>query len=510
MTTAFGRFVAAAQAFTLTSVLSACMLTGGDTLVVPGGAEDFPNTVTPLGRVAVSDFATVGDWEQVPVITPPMPQLPSLDSLQITPPGAKLAVLGKSGRVSSGDIDTLDMSLWTVDTNQRRVLEAYLFGRIWAYAYDSTATSIRRDTVMTQYLGDMSQINLGDDAAISKLLDSILANPGKYLMPLDYRGVIRFTDPVTGLPTGARQAYRLRNTNATGTMDQAEYQTITLVDGGTHRKWVKIYGPEGAYADPQAVPEEFELLLRGPTGDTLSWTSVKDADWDRKLWTSEASGVVDLFFRVRNPQSQPTLSRMHSSLRATYRQLPGGIDSLAQLSYQEQRWLNNGRNVTFTFKGANTSGLLVGNDTALMTVDTVFALRDSMITFSAVYKMLLGPIPDRMATHRLAGYSVAKYWRAGDLFSNVSHFLPSTPVLVGQPGFAGLMSTTTSFRNGDSSTTQGSIDSTGFNLQVRTIKGTVASTYNVVLDAAGDLVSYTPLAAPDATAAARRAPLAKP
>jgi hypothetical protein len=47
-------------------------------------------------------------------------------------------------------------------------------------------------------------------------------------------------------------------------------------------------------------------------------------------------------------------------------------------------------------------------------------------------------------------------------------------------------------------------------LQVRTIKGTVASTYNVVLDAAGDLVRYTPVAAPDATAAARRAPLAKP
>jgi hypothetical protein len=505
MKSAFRRFVSAAQAFALTSALSACMLTGGDTLVVPGGAEDFPNTVTPLGRIAVSDFSAVNDWEQIPVVTPPMPELPSLDSLQIAPPGAKMAVLGKAGVLAKGfsnGIDTLNMELWTVDTT--RAIEAYFFGRIYAYAYDSSAASVRRDTVMAQYLGDMSQINLSLSSLMA-VRDSIVANPGKFLMPLDFRGAVVALNPTTGLPTGVRQAYRLRNINATGTMDVAEYQTITpREDGGTHRKWVKIYGPEGAYANADAVPEEFELLLRGPAGDTLSWTLVKDADWDRKLWTSEASGVVDLFFRVRNPQAQPQLSRMHSYLRANYRQIPGIGDSLSQLDYQEQRWLRSGGNVTFTFRGLGTpENRLVGGDTAVMTVDTVFALRDSLIKYSAVYKMLLGPVPDRMTEHKLVGYSVAKNWRRGALFSNTSYFFPATPVLVGQPGFTGTMSTTSVYVNGDTTTTLGTIDSSGFNLQVRSVKNNIASTYDIVLNAAGDLVSYTPVL-PDATLAPRR------
>lgn len=519
MKTALRRFVAAAQAFALTGalagasfgVLSGCMLSGGDTLAVPGGAEDFPNTVAPvLGRIAASEVATVGEWENIPVITPPMPQLPALDSLQIAPPGAKRAVLGKAGRVAAGSLDTLDMSLWQVDTT--RAIEAYFFGRIYAYAYDSSASRVRRDTVMAQYLGDLSQISLSMSSLLA-VRDSVVANPGKFLMPVDYRGAVVTLNSQTGQPTGVRQGYRLRNTNGVGTMDVAEYLTITPVEGGrTHRKWVKIYGLEGAYADSQAVPEEFELLLRGPAGDTLSWTRVVDADWDRKLWTTTASGVVDLYFRVRNPEDQPTLSRMHSYLRAMYRQIPGRGDSLAQLSYQEQRWLRNGRSVAFTFQGSTrTEGILVGGDTATMTLDTTYALSDSMIKYSAVYKMLLGPVPDRMADHRMVAFSVGKFWRAGELFSNVSVFRPAAPVPMGQSGFTGEMFTASAYRNGDSVSTSGTVDSTGFNLQVSTIKQGVTSTFNVVYNAAGDLVRYSAVTAPrDATATPRRAVPLKP
>lgn len=500
MKSAFGRFVAAAQAFALTGVLSACMLTGGDTLVVPGGAEDFPNTMTPLGRVAVSDFTSVGNWEQIPVVTPPMPELPSLDSLQIAPPTGKLAAFGKRSSTSKvwNGLDTLNMDLWVVDTT--KVLEAYLLGRIYAYAADSSSTHIQRDTVVALYLGDRSQ-----SSSLSAARDSIESNPGKFLMPLEFRGTAR-RGAAGDRNLWLTQSYRLRNVNNTGTIDQAEYQTTTfLPDGGTQRKWVKIYGAEGTYADAQAVPEEYELLHRGPAGDTVSWTSVKDADWDRKLWTSEARGVVDLYFRVRNPAAHPSIARMHSYLRAEYRLVPGGGDSLGQLNYQEQRWLRNGRNVTFTFQGLGTADdLLVGSDTARMTVDTVFALRDSMIKYSATYKMLLGPVPDLLQDHKLVSYSVQKYWRMGGLYSNVSHFFPETPVLVGQSGFAGRMSTTSAYRNGDTTTTEGSIDSAGFNLVVKNVKNNVVTTYDVVLDIAGEVISYAP-ASPDATAATRAA-----
>ena len=486
MRPAFGRFLAAAQALALTGAFSACMMTGGDTFVVPGGAEDFPNTMVPLGRVAVHDLMAIDDWEQVPVATPPMPELPSLDSLQMTPPNGDVTALGKTGKVQASAFDTLNLDVWRVDTS--RVLEAYLLGRIYAYAADSSATHVQRDTMSALYLGDRGSLSLSM-AALNAVRDSIRANPGKFLMPLDFRGTAIY-GPAGARDTWVRHSYRLRNLNGEGTMDQAEYQTHTpLPDGDSRRQWMRIYGPEGAYAAPGAIPEEFELLHRDPQGDTLAWTSVRDADWDRQLWTFEGRGVVDLTFHVRNPPTQPLVARLHSQLRAAYRSA-GESDSLDQLSYHEQRWLRDGRNVTFTFQGWGADNLLAGGDTARMTVDTVYALRDSLIQYSATYKMLLGPVPERMQDHKLVAYNVRKYWRTGALYSNVSHFFPQVPVPMGGSNFAGLMATTTVSRGGDTTTTQGSVDSTGFNLVVRYVKDHVVSTYEVVLDAAGEVIHY--------------------
>src|SRR5690606_23139552 len=72
MKTALRRLGAAAAAF----ALSACMLTGGDTLVTPGGAEDFPNTVNTLARIAAEDIAAGGQWEQAQAVQ--LPELPDL------------------------------------------------------------------------------------------------------------------------------------------------------------------------------------------------------------------------------------------------------------------------------------------------------------------------------------------------------------------------------------------------------------------------------------------------
>ncbi|HLU70304.1 MAG TPA: hypothetical protein VKZ88_06000 [Fibrobacteria bacterium] len=501
MKPALGRLGAAAQAFALTGALSACMLTGGDTLVVPGGAEDFPNTIAPLGRVAVHDLSSVGGWEQIPVVTPTMPELPSLESLQITPPNGKAGVLGKVSLSQATVFDTLNLDVWQVDTT--RVLEAYLLGRIYAYAADVSATRMQRDTVVAQYLGDRTGLTM---ASLNAVRDSIRANPGRFLMPLEFRGTASY-GPAGAPAQWVTHSYRLRNMNSEGTIDQAEYRTITPeADGSTRHQWVKIYGPEGEYARADAVPEEFELLHRGPAGDTLSWTLVKDADWDRRLWTPDGRGVVDLTFRVRNPPTQPGVARLHSTLRAAYRSA-GNTDSLDQLKYHEQRWLHNGRNVTFSFQGAGTEeDLLVGADTARMTVDTVYALRDSLIKHEAVYKMLLGPVPERMDGHKLVGYSVRKFWRTGPLSGNRSEFLPDEPMSMGETVFTGLMSSTSVTRGGDSTTTQGRVDASGFNLVVRYVKNHVATTYDVVLNAAGDVLHYAPVAPSDATAAVRQTP----
>jgi hypothetical protein len=480
MRTALRRLLAAAQAF----ALSACMLVGGDALVTPGGAEDFPNTVTALGRIAVGDISSSTQWEQAANIElPPVPDLGGLDSLQIEPPQAKFAVLGKAA------IDTLDFTLWQLDYN--RPLELLFSRRVYAYAVDSTATRVRRDTVTALYLGSSLSVSM---------LDSVQADPGKYLLPLDYRGA------VTWPATGVRQSYRLRNLDFQGDMDVGEYVTLTpLEGGGSLRKWVKIHGAEGAFRNPNPVPEEYELLRRGPAGDTLEWTLVKDADWDRRLWNDSGRGVVDLFLRVRNPESQPDLLRMHVYMRAGFHYRPVLGDSLSQLQYQEQRWLRNGRIVTFTFQGAGASGaLLLPNDTARMTVDTVFALRDSMIKYNAAYDLILGSSPDRMQEHKLRGYAIGKFWRRGPVFSTRSTLVPTVPVSMGQADFSGAIAFTAAYVNGDTVKSEGTMSAAGLNLTVSQVKQGAAQTYQVVLDAAGKLIQATPVP-PDATGTARRA-----
>jgi hypothetical protein len=490
MKTAFRRLkvmVAAAHAF----ALSACMLVGGDALVSPGGAEDFPNTVTELGKIAISEFSSSGDWEQVQNIElPEMPTLDGLDSLQIAPPNAKFAVLGKSGGLGKTSIDTLNLALWEVDYN--KLFEAIVLGRLYAYAYDSTATAVRRDTVIVLYLGPRT--------SITAVQDSIESNPGKFLLPLDYRGVVRTT------ATGVRQWYRLRNTDGVGAMDLAEYATYTpLAGGGEHRRYAKIYDPENSLEEANQVPEAYELLRRGPAGDTLEWTLVRDADWDRKLWGPGSSGIVDIFTRVRNPESQPALARIHVSMRADFRHSTVTGDSLRQLNYQEQRWLRSGGNVIFTFNGTGTGSLLAANDTAIMVVDTTYSLQDSAIKYTARYKLLLGARTDRMQDHKLLGYGISKYARLGPVFHTLSVFAPDSAVPMGQSGFAGRLSFTVAYRNEDTVKTEGSIGPNGLDVTVRSIKEGVTTSYEVLMDAAGKLLQVTPIST-DATSTAKRAP----
>lgn len=470
------RLLAFAPAF----ALSACMLTGGDALVRPGGAEDFPNTVTTLGRVAVADINAGAEWEQLQNIElPEMPEVGGLDSLRVAPPTAKFAVLGKSA------VDTLDLNLWQVD--QSRLFEAYFYGRVYAYAVDSNERQVRRDTVQAIYLGPR--------VLSASVFDSVLADPAKYLVPIDYRGAIRTVS------TGVVQTYRLRNLDSQEDMDQAEYAVVTPLDnGGTLRRWVRIYGPDGAFRAPDAVPEELEVLRRGPDGDTLEWSLARDADWDRRLWTDSGSGIVDVHLVVRNSPARPEVLRLNGFVRAEYRHDPVAGDSLRQLQYEEQKWLRNGRVVAFVLRGLGAGSRLAAGDSARMAIDTTYALRDSAIKYSAVYNLLLGPDPARMEGHRLTGYAISKYWRRGSLFSTQSVFIPDVPVAMGQEGFEGIMSSTAAYVGGDTVQTLGRVTPQGFNLTLRQLREGAEQTFDVVLDAAGRLVSAVPA---DATAAGR-------
>jgi hypothetical protein len=493
MKTAMRRALAAAFALAL---LSGCMLEGGDSLVTPGGAEDFPNTVNSLGRIAAGDIAAGTQWEQAGTVQlPEMPALGGLDSLQLAPPQptGKRAALAK---IADALTDTLNLSLWTIDQSTGRYLEAYFFGRIYAYSYDSTATYVRRDTVVALYIGDRSAI--GISTGISALITQIQAEPGKYLMPLEYRGAVQWAS------TGIRQGYRLRNTDSQGDLDAAEYAVTTpLPEGGTLRRGVKLYGPDGAFRTPGQTPEEVEILHRGVANDTLEWTVARDADGDRRLWAAGDSGIVDVNLYVRNPAAQPAVSSMRSYVHAMFRHTTD-TDSLLQLVYQEKRWLRDGRVTGFALQGTIPGSVPAPGDTARMTVDTMYTPQDSMVVYSASYDLRAGSAPYRTAEHALLGFKVSKFWRKGPVFHVVSNFATSTPLPMGQGPFEGTMQSLAAYFSGDTVQTEGAIARDSLNLTIRQVKRGVTSSYEVALDAAGKLLRPPVVVTPDATLTAKR------
>jgi hypothetical protein len=127
-------------------------------------------------------------------------------------------------------------------------------------------------------------------------------------------------------------------------------------------------------------------------------------------------------------------------------------------------------------------------DTARMTVDTVFAVKDSMITYSASYDLRAGSAPYRTQEHALLGFKVTKLWRRGPLFRMASTFEPSAPLPMGQGPFEGTMLSVATYYNGDTVRTEGSITRDSLNLTVNQVKKGITTSYEVAMDAAGNLL----------------------
>lgn len=492
MKTALRRFLVAAPAF----ALSACLFTGDDALFSGGGGggEDFPNTVESLGKVAVADVSSHTQWQQLQDVEfPDPPNLEGLDSLQVDlPQSAGPSSLSKTVSLTGASLDSIDLSLWQLDSSPARQQEALETGRMYAYATRETQDSARGDTLVV-FIRDRFSV-IDPDALLDPdpeellesaraLLDSIIANPDRWLVPLEARGT------VTLKASGVRKTYRLVNLDRAGDFDEATYGTVTpLSDGGTDRKWTRLYGAEGSHRDEGTPPEIYEHLRRGAGGDTLAWTRLRDVDGDRRLWADSGSGIVELQRIVRGEEAPAGVGRLSLHMRAEMHHAGdiGGGDSLRQLFFREERRLSGGSNVSFTFEGAGESPLLRAGDTAQMVVDTVFFFRDSLIRYTADYRLLLGPVPERLDGHKLVGYGVSRNWRTGPLRSTLSEFTPTIPLPLGE-AYEGDMVTVAAYFNGDTIRTEGSAGPGGVDMILRRILPDSEEAYRVVIDSAGNV-----------------------
>ena len=80
-----------------------CWFDGGTQ--VAGGAEDFPNTITPLGKVAAADIASHAQWNQFQGIPQP-PNVQSIADTLMTPLLSRIAAISvETPALSGGDTD---------------------------------------------------------------------------------------------------------------------------------------------------------------------------------------------------------------------------------------------------------------------------------------------------------------------------------------------------------------------------------------------------------------------
>jgi hypothetical protein len=460
-----GRWAAAAAGL----FLAGCILTGGDSFFLShggGGGEDFPNTAQPLAKELAKEAASSTEWGQVASLQ--LPELPDLNvfgTLSIEPIGLSkgLAKRGLAKRSAEGECDTT-----YYEYSESEILVSHRGRQI---VCDEDSLRVRRDTLQF-WLRTLP--TGGDSATIAQLIQ-------------DSAVLIQAWGTLTYKLESRVQAYRAWNTDSVGTLDHAEYVTTTTGSAKTVQR-VRLYGRDGAYQRDGAPPGYYELL-KTVGRDTLDWQRMTDADGDSAFWdrTSKegSKGVVDFERRAKDPAESPATARLSQKMRALLHHEPGKNDSMVTRWYFDQRTLKSGATTLFSYRGVKPDSSLNANDTALIALDTVFAVSDSMIRYRADYRMLLGADPSDAAGRSLLGFAVDKSWRRGKLRGSSTQFFPTSPLPTGQP-FAGRMAAQTHNKDGDTVYTDGTINADGMVLTMRVVSDGKTTVYRLVLDLEGN------------------------
>jgi hypothetical protein len=454
-------------ALTGASLFLAGCLSGGDGLYgnnahVNGGAEDFPNTVARVGTIALQDVSESGGWEQLQNTSlPEIPDIGNLDSLRIEPPLSKRAGLARAQ--ASADCPP---AFWTWD-----IVEFLRLRRIRKITCEEDVAQIRRDTLFYYY----------DGGPLPATREEFEARPDSFALLVGSRGSITWPQ------SGKTQFFVCTNTDSLGGLDHGDFSTVQVDPGGqsTTRQRVKIYGPEGAYLAADATPEEFETLRLSLTGDTLEWTRLKDVDGDRAFHGAGDTGQVSYESKVRDPAGEPGTLSLSLFMKARLKHSGAG-DSLKRLYYTDSRRLRSGHTTRFSFVGAGPDSVLRGNDTAVVTSDTLFAAGDSMAAYRSVYRLRLGAVPEASDQHEMVDYGVDKTWRRGPLRRSVTAFRPT--VDKADPALRSFMDFRGVYFNGDQVQTLGMIRTDGIEMDYREVKGGKPARYRLVLNAEGKSV----------------------
>lgn len=372
------------------AALTGCLFGTSDDRVA-GGAEDFPNTLQPLGMALNDDISTTGsgaDWDQFSNI-PQMPSFQGTDSLAVDPNGA-LAKSGDGAGAGSLAKVSAEGKLGKPDTLWDYSDTASL-GVVRRFIDQETLTKIKHDTTVFRY-----------DAAFK---DGIAGNE----LVLESRGG-EVTRTLLHI-----QAYHYFNRDSAGPLDSAVF---FLRYRGADSLWranllAVSGGADGdVFTKGDNVPCYYAFAKtddRGAGSDTLDAFDVSDADGDGLLWGPGDSGLVDFREKKTNPESRPGVKTVIHKMRVL---LFKDEAKTYPVSYSETRVDRDGKRVTFSVKGTRPDSAFGPGDTVYASVKTIPA--DGTRRFSernARFTVLLAADPKRPQDNRLVAFSLETQWR---------------------------------------------------------------------------------------------------
>lgn len=448
--------------------LSACLLDNRR-----AGAEDFPNTMEPLGKIAAEDWQSQGDWEQFSDRPQPAAESGS-DSLVGALPDvavaleAALPALPRAGAFTPTASPEGDASgSGGAGLAKTGAVSVGLFIDSAA----GTATLVRVDDAVLKIQSDTLVFALGD------LWDD----------PLRRGEALRSLRGSQAQKVSARRLdYLARDENEDGRLDWGRFVSVLPGLGENVREEIAVYtaGSDGALGGgDDALVLHAHLRLAGP--DTLESVWTRDADGDSVLFRADGSGKVRVERFVRNPLLRPRVDWARQTYLVTA--FADGGDPVP-LRFREEREMADGSAVLVQAHGIGADSTLNPGDTARVRVETDFPEGAGRLSRKAVFTAVVGEDARRFGDWRMLRYAIESELASGPLASVAFSARLDAPGEPGQLRAEGEFTLRANLRGGGSAVLEGALRNRRLEASLVVEGADGEGRYEAVWDEAGALL----------------------
>jgi hypothetical protein len=410
------------------------------------GAEDFPNTLEPLGKVAVGQVAAQGDWNEFDNVPASVAGIAEADSNLMQATSVEGVALAKNG---VGSNDTI---FWD-----------------------------RTDTV----LGIVKRIRWRSGPGVQQQEDTLVYRYDEAIRTQsepDYLLLAR-NGELTRL--GLVKTWRFINTDTLGALDRGVLRLI--VTTGQITKFHKIEVRLDSASDPEK-PKSFEWIsytfVRTRGMDTLETVSVNDNDSDGLLWHGD-SGEVRMNHTLFNPPLRPALEKSSIRIRGTL--LRTGF-VLRPHFFQEDRQERDGKMVSFRIRGRSSDSIFSQGDTVTIERSVTFDTSASLMERSDAFKVVLAALPRDFSNNRLLSYSATWIWRQGLIRESRFTFKADAPVSPAELRAQGTLHMTVVYMDGAEGQADGFYSKDKLTAKYKETRKGITKRFQVIWDKLGEVL----------------------